>query len=221
MDSLTKRRTPSRGGVQLVRHPGGQLADHRQTLGPVELPLELLVLTGELVVPEALLHRDEDLLDGAGLREDAEGALAHERHGVLDAAVAGEDDDDGLGSDAAHLSEDLESVSAGHPEVADDQGDGPTFEKIDTLVAAAHGLGLVARGLERGPQELPDVLLVVDDEDPFLRLRQDPSRPRAGPPRARRITLSPSKRGGAELTENSLGEAFGVKAGRDGRPGDV
>ena len=123
------------------------------------------VLRRQPLLLEAALHDADDLLDLERLEDVVVGAALHRVDGRLHRAEAGHDDGERVGRGGADRVEQLDAAHARHLEVADDEivvGVAELRERRRAVLRRADDVPLHA---EEVGQDVPDELLVVDDED--------------------------------------------------------
>jgi len=124
------------------------------------------VLAPELQHLQRPLHAELRHLQAARvLLEKILGALLDSRHGRLDAAVSGEQDDRGLGAHALQALQDLQAVAVGELQVKEDHLGLLRLGRLDRAGTAVRLAGAVALALQEVPEALPDGRLVVNDQD--------------------------------------------------------
>ena len=104
------------------------------------------------------------------LLEEAEGAGLHRLDRLRDVALAGDDDDLGVGVDLLELAQQLDAVDVGQHHVGDDDVGPPRLEDLFAARADQRGPDLVALVLEQDLQPLGHRRLVVDREHAVLLL---------------------------------------------------
>ena len=97
-----------------------------------------------------------DVVEGSGV-EGLDGNF-----GVID---GGDDDDHGVGRDAARVLEDFHAGDAGHAHVGDDNVVESGVKLAAGLLARGHRLDAVSLVLERDLQHLADGALIITDQD--------------------------------------------------------
>jgi hypothetical protein len=123
------------------------------------------VLGRQPLLLEAALHDADDLLHLEGLEDVVVGAALHRVDRGLDGAEAGHDDGEGVGRDGADRLEQLDAAHPRHLQVADDEvvvGVAQLSQRRRPVLGGANDVALHA---EEVGQDVPDELLVVDDED--------------------------------------------------------
>ena len=106
-----------------------------------------------------------------GLGDEVERAALERLDGGVDRAVRGDEDDGKLGLDLERALEERHAVDLRHLEIGDDEVDVVLAEEMQTLLAVLGGQDVVAVARELRGEDLPQVRLVVDDED-LLALRE-------------------------------------------------
>ena len=135
---------------------------------PVPL-LELLPQVGVLGSEPALLERRledvQQFLELEGLADEVGGAALDGVDGVLDSAVAGDDDADDPRITLEGGVEDLAAVDARQPEIRDEDVVGEALQLVDGLLAGrgfGHGEAFLGEPLGH---DGPEGVFVVDQED--------------------------------------------------------
>ena len=130
----------------------------------LEVSDEPLALARQTVALEPAPHGVKQLLGVPGLRDeviDVRGVdRFHQRVGV---GEAGEEDPHRVGRDVAAPGEQVRPAHAGHPLVADDQGDRLRQQHLDRLVGPLRAKDLVVARQE-GFERVEDPGLVIDQQ---------------------------------------------------------
>ena len=147
----------------------GELADH--ALEPeflVELLLEFDVGPGQSLLLRRLVDDRPKFADVERLGQVGGGAGLHRGDGRLDGAVAGEDDDLGVGQLALGLGQDFKAADVPHDQVADDDVERLLLDQPQPFSAAGGDDAFVADARKAFGHGLGVGFVVVDHEDANL-----------------------------------------------------
>ena len=106
-----------------------------------------------------------DLVLVEGLGDEVERAALERLDGGVDGAVRGDEHDRQLGLDLERALEQRHPVDLRHLQVGDDEIDVVLAQQVQTLLAVLGRQHVVAVARELGGEDLPQVRLVVDDQD--------------------------------------------------------
>ena len=130
-----------------------------------------LVLQGTLA--ECAFHEQAEVLGVGGFGEKVVGAQPHGLDGVVDAAVAGGDDDGHGEAPVLDLLDQLHAIELGHPQVGDDDAVRLLEEHRQRLGAIDGEIDVDAQGhAQQLLERLARILFVLDQEDPPGRLER-------------------------------------------------
>ena len=139
--------------------------DPRRAATRRQLLLEQRVLAQQPRLGQRAVDDERQVIGIDGLGQEVERAVAHRRHGILDAAVGGHHHHGHGGVHGLHRAQHAEAVAGGQPQVGDDD------VGLLRAASAALGVGLVA-GLDHGvavrlegeAQHRAQRVAVLDDE---------------------------------------------------------
>ena len=152
------------GGLQL----GDRVAKRRRALehGLLELLAVAAVLDLERAAAQGVADVDDQLVRLEGLEDVAVGAEVDRDLGEAAVVHAGDHDDGGFGVLREHLAREVDSRLAGHVHVGEDERDRPFLQRSPAGGGALGGDAVVALRAEQAGEQGPDLILVVDDQDP-------------------------------------------------------
>src|SRR2546421_6437906 len=112
-----------------------------------------------------------------GLGDEVEGAGLHRLYRAVHPAVGRHHDHGYVGVGHDHLAEQREAVHLRHHQIGDHDVGAVAVERRQRLLAVGCDLHLISLTLERGREDLPEALFIVDDEHAVCHLRWGLSRP--------------------------------------------
>ena len=104
-------------------------------------------------------------MDFQRLCKEVEGALTHGPESIFDLADTGDNDDLSARGKPLDFAQDFEAVDARHADVGDDDIDAFLLEDLQTLVPTFGQVDMMSPITQVILQALPDVGIIVDDED--------------------------------------------------------
>ena len=131
---------------------------------PLELLLEQQVLADQIAPLDGALEHRQQRVGLDRLLDEAVRAGLHRLDGLGHAAVAGDDDDFGIGMDLLELPEQLQPVGVRQQHVGDDDVRLPGLEDFFAAGADHRGADFVALVLEQDLEPLDHRRLIVDRE---------------------------------------------------------
>ena len=102
-----------------------------------ELVAQVPVLLQQVKVLQGAVDVLASLLVGKGLLQVIEGAGAHRLHRRLDGGVGRHDHDQGVGTEPAHLAQELQPAHAGHQQIDQRQGVRVAAQRVDGVRAGS------------------------------------------------------------------------------------
>ena len=138
-------------------------------------------LAAQEALLEHLLHEVLQLVQVERLDEVVVGARLERLHRGLDHRVAGHHDDFERRVVPLHLVEHLKAVHLGHPDVDQRGVEDLMADQVDRFAAARHQGDVVAPRAQRIAQELPNVGVIVDDQNSWAIHRRLPPCPPIAP----------------------------------------
>ena len=138
---------------------------------PSQLLLQQQVLADEVATLDRALEHGQQRVRLDGLLDEAVRARLHRLDGLGHAAVAGDDDDLGVGVDLLELAQQLEPVGIRQHHVGDDDVRLPGLEDLLAARADHGGPDFIALVLEQDLQPLDHRRLVVYGEHAALFLQ--------------------------------------------------
>src|SRR6516165_3389962 len=167
------------GSDLLVQHAGGDQLEHLPLARSEarEAAHELLVLTmlgTPFRIPEErLLHRGHELCAVHRLCQEAHCARFHRLHGSRDVALTGHKDDSPIAATLEQCALQLETAHLRHSQVGDQAAGGLCIVRLEKLrCRGPHAYDETAR-LQHASQGDDHCLVVVQQEDDWLRLKHD------------------------------------------------
>src|SRR5437764_5177126 len=181
----------SGAALALDQDRGGRIGDLEDDLLQLEHPLSLADDLGKAaprLVGDDVAGVEIGLAGGLGndrlqlrvlegLGDEVEGAGLHRLYRAVHPAVGRHHDHGYVGVGDDHLAEQREAVHLRHHQIGDHDVGAVAVERRQRLLAVGCDLHLISLTLERGREDLPEALFIVDDEHAVCHLRWGLSRP--------------------------------------------
>ena len=139
--------------------------DLRRAAASRELLFEDQILGHHAPLDERTLDEQQQMIGIHRLGQKIERAFFHRRHGVLDAAECGHDDDGQLGVELLGCAQDAEAVAFGQPKVGQDDGRTSGAQRGFGFGLVAGLEDAVALRFERKAQHRAEGILVFDEQN--------------------------------------------------------
>ena len=162
------RRVGRRGAVQLLQTPAAACGSSPMIRGAprrsASSSFSRMYSVEHPPLRDRALHHQQQVIGIDGLGQEVHRAFPHRRHGVLDAAVGGHDDDLQLGVELLGGAQHAEAVAGRQLQIGQDDGRTRLPQLLDRFGLVARFEDDVALRLERMAQHRPQRVLVFDEE---------------------------------------------------------